>query len=174
MIRLWARERRATPLIPARRRRHALPAVQLSRDAVSHVHRWSHHTGPRTSAPARAVFVDGVYFSANLNKVPMGGWFAVAVACAVFATSELWQFGTKRKQAALNASKARRRSCQALRGAHVRLCATPLPSKPAARPGSGSRAMCIVELHRLGEPPGVPGAHGSRRSVRARPGKRSA
>ncbi|KAK9835990.1 hypothetical protein WJX81_004040 [Elliptochloris bilobata] len=50
-------------------------------------------------------FIDGVYFSTNLNKVPSGGWFAVAIAFAVFAVSELWQFGTKRKQAALNANK---------------------------------------------------------------------
>jgi len=35
-----------------------------------------------------------------------GGWFAVAIAFAIFLVSQLWQFGTKRKQAALNDKKA--------------------------------------------------------------------
>ena len=40
------------------------------------------------------------------NVVCAGGWFAVAVAFAIFLVSQLWQFGTKRKQAALNDKKA--------------------------------------------------------------------
>ena len=113
------------------------------------------HAGSN-SCLAHAGFIDGVYFSTNLNKVPngaptmraatlhvcghshpfknrrkshaeadgcrqghgvrcarrAGGWFAVAIAFAVFTVSELWQFGTKRKQSAINSNKVRiRRGC---------------------------------------------------------------
>ena len=32
--------------------------------------------------------------AANLNKVPRGGWFALAIAGAVFCVSYLWWWGT--------------------------------------------------------------------------------
>jgi len=166
-MRRWAGERRAAPLISARQRSgagmHCLPSSGYVLPSPHCAWVGSPHAEPggAPSAPARAVFVDGVYFSANLNKVPMGGWFAVAVACAVFATSELWQFGTKRKQAALSASKARGQT----RSAHVRYCAAPRPGKPAAHPGSGSRGMCVVELHRSGETSGMPSAFRPARSM---------
>ncbi|KAL3134375.1 hypothetical protein ABBQ38_006629 [Trebouxia sp. C0009 RCD-2024] len=35
-------------------------------------------------------FIDMVYTTANLNKVPHGGWFALAIAGAVFSLSYLW------------------------------------------------------------------------------------
>ncbi|KAL3134412.1 hypothetical protein ABBQ38_006474 [Trebouxia sp. C0009 RCD-2024] len=42
-------------------------------------------------------FIDMVFTTANLNKVPLGGWFALAIAGSVFILSYLWWWGTSTK-----------------------------------------------------------------------------
>ncbi|KAL3160267.1 hypothetical protein ABBQ38_009749 [Trebouxia sp. C0009 RCD-2024] len=42
-------------------------------------------------------FIDMVFTTANLNKVPLGGWFALAIAGSVFILSYLWSWGTSTK-----------------------------------------------------------------------------
>ncbi|KAL3134369.1 hypothetical protein ABBQ38_006624 [Trebouxia sp. C0009 RCD-2024] len=42
-------------------------------------------------------FIDMVFTTANLNKVPRGGWFALAIAGSVFLLSYLWWWGTSTK-----------------------------------------------------------------------------
>ena len=44
-------------------------------------------------------------FAANLNKVPHGGWFALAIAAAVFSVSFLWWWGTHTKLKGILASQ---------------------------------------------------------------------
>ena len=43
-------------------------------------------------------FVDGVFWTANLTKIPKGGWYAVLVASIVSGFSYLWFFGTSIKR----------------------------------------------------------------------------
>ncbi|KAL3152408.1 hypothetical protein ABBQ32_001459 [Trebouxia sp. C0010 RCD-2024] len=50
-------------------------------------------------------FIDMVYTTANLNKVPRGGWFALAIAGAVFCVSFLWWWGTHIKLNGILASQ---------------------------------------------------------------------
>ena len=52
-------------------------------------------------------FMDMVYLSANLNKIPSGGWFAVAVAGGVFIVSAIWWWGTSKKGKYLREHKVR-------------------------------------------------------------------
>lgn len=42
-------------------------------------------------------FIDCVFLSSNLFKIPTGGWFAVAIAGGVFIFSALWWWGTAKK-----------------------------------------------------------------------------
>ncbi|KAL3139069.1 Potassium transporter [Trebouxia sp. C0010 RCD-2024] len=50
-------------------------------------------------------FIDLVYTTANLNKVPHGGWFALAIAGGVFSVSFLWWWGTHTKLKGILASQ---------------------------------------------------------------------
>ena len=43
--------------------------------------------------------------AANLNKVPRGGWFALAIAGGVFCVSFLWWWGTHTKLKGVLASQ---------------------------------------------------------------------
>lgn len=43
--------------------------------------------------------------AANLNKVPHGGWFALAIAGGVFCVSFLWWWGSHTKLKATLASQ---------------------------------------------------------------------
>ena len=43
-------------------------------------------------------FVDGVFWTANLTKIPKGGWYALVVAAIVSTFSYLWFFGTSIKR----------------------------------------------------------------------------
>ena len=43
--------------------------------------------------------------AANLNKVPHGGWFALAIAGGVFSVSFLWWWGTHTKLKGILASQ---------------------------------------------------------------------
>ena len=42
---------------------------------------------------------------ANLNKVPHGGWFALAIAGGVFGLSYLWWWGTNTKHKGIVATQ---------------------------------------------------------------------
>ena len=44
-------------------------------------------------------------YAANLNKVPHGGWFALAIAGAVFGLSYLWWWGTNTKHRGIVATQ---------------------------------------------------------------------
>ncbi|KAL3134555.1 Potassium transporter [Trebouxia sp. C0009 RCD-2024] len=50
-------------------------------------------------------FIDMVFTTANLNKVPHGGWFALAIAGAVFSLSYLWWWGTNIKHKSMLATQ---------------------------------------------------------------------
>jgi len=47
------------------------------------------------------------WYAANLNKVPHGGWFALAIAGAVFGLSYLWWWGTNTKHRGIVATQVR-------------------------------------------------------------------
>lgn len=50
-------------------------------------------------------FFDGTYLSANLEKVPDGGWYAILIAGVVSALSLIWYWGTSKKLTYLFANK---------------------------------------------------------------------
>lgn len=60
-------------------------------------------------------FLDMSYVSANLEKVPHGGWFALMIAGIVFFPSVLWWWGTHTKRERMTQQKVR--PSAALRGA---------------------------------------------------------
>ena len=43
-------------------------------------------------------FIDSIFWTANLTKIPLGGWFAVTVAAAVCLFSYIWFLGTSLKR----------------------------------------------------------------------------
>ncbi|DBA81139.1 TPA: Potassium transporter, variant 3 [Trebouxia sp. C0005] len=43
-------------------------------------------------------FIDSIFWTANLTKIPLGGWFAVAVAASVCLFSYIWFLGTSLKR----------------------------------------------------------------------------
>ncbi len=43
-------------------------------------------------------FIDSIFWTANLTKIPLGGWFAVTVAAAVCLFSYIWFLGTNLKR----------------------------------------------------------------------------
>jgi KUP system potassium uptake protein len=45
------------------------------------------------------IFIEGIYFSATLFKIPHGAWFPLAIAAGVFSISYLWKWGTSRRLA---------------------------------------------------------------------------
>ncbi|KAK9808702.1 hypothetical protein WJX72_002233 [[Myrmecia] bisecta] len=52
-------------------------------------------------------FIDMVFLTTNLYKVPKGGWFALGMAGIVFALSFIWAWGTRAKHAHLAAHKVK-------------------------------------------------------------------
>ncbi|DBA83964.1 TPA: Potassium transporter, variant 2 [Trebouxia sp. C0004] len=52
-------------------------------------------------------FIDMVFTTANLNKVPHGGWFALAIAGVVFGLSYLWWWGTNTKHKGIVATQVK-------------------------------------------------------------------
>ena len=52
-------------------------------------------------------FLDMSYVSANLEKVPHGGWFALMIAGIVFFPSVLWWWGTHIKRQRMTQDKVR-------------------------------------------------------------------
>ncbi|DBA74693.1 TPA: hypothetical protein ACH3X2_009358 [Trebouxia sp. C0005] len=52
-------------------------------------------------------FIDMVFTTANLNKVPHGGWFALAIAGTVFGLSYLWWWGTNTKHRGIVATQVK-------------------------------------------------------------------
>ena len=52
-------------------------------------------------------FLDMSYVSANLEKVPHGGWFALMIAGIVFFPSVLWWWGTHTKRERMTQQKVR-------------------------------------------------------------------
>ena len=43
-------------------------------------------------------FIDSIFWTANLTKIPLGGWFAVAVAAGACLFSYIWFLGTSLKR----------------------------------------------------------------------------
>ena len=43
-------------------------------------------------------FIDSIFWTANLTKIPLGGWFAVAVAAGACLFSYIWFVGTSLKR----------------------------------------------------------------------------
>ena len=43
-------------------------------------------------------FIDGIFWTSNLTKIPLGGWFAVTVASVVCLFSYIWYLGTSLKR----------------------------------------------------------------------------
>lgn len=50
-------------------------------------------------------FFDGVYLSANLEKVPRGGWYAIVIAGVVTSLSLIWHWGTSKRFQHINKNK---------------------------------------------------------------------
>lgn len=59
-------------------------------------------------------FLDMSYVSANLEKVPHGGWFALMIAGIVFFPSVLWWWGTHTKRERMTQQKVRMQDLLAL------------------------------------------------------------
>jgi hypothetical protein len=58
-------------------------------------------------------FFDGVYLSANLEKVPRGGWYAIVIAGVVTSLSLIWHWGTSKRFHYINKNKVGgRETCQ--------------------------------------------------------------
>ncbi|GAQ87155.1 Potassium transporter family protein [Klebsormidium nitens] len=94
-------------------------------------------------------FFDGTYLSANLEKVPDGGWYAILVAGVVSALSLIWYWGTSKKLTYLFANKTR---LEDLVTVHRPPPSSDAPSERALAPRDGTLANARTGLPILRAP----------------------